>query len=510
MSEGHVVLVGAGPGDPGLITLRGMQALASADVVLYDYLSADELLDHAPPEAERIYVGKQAGRHSFGQQEINQLLIDRAQQGKYVVRLKGGDAFLFGRGGEECLALDSAGVSFEVIPGISSALAVPAYAGIPVTHRGLSSSLAIVTGHEDSSKEESALDWAALARIDTLVVLMGVRNLPTIVERLREAGRKEDTPVALIQWGTRGRQRSLVGTLADIDARVQAAGLGPPAIIVVGEVVRLRDALGWFDRLPLQGLRVLVTRTRQQASKLSVMLRALGAEPIECPLIEVVPPSSWEPLDQAVRTLHRYRWVVWTSANGVTTFFERLAAAGLDARALAGCRLAVIGSATAASLEAHGLRADLVPEGYTGESLAHTMISAAEPKGEAILVARSAIARPALVDLLEQAGALVDDVPAYDTVMPTGLAEHLEQALADVDVVTFTSSSAVRHLVKALCRDGETENLAKHVLACIGPVTADALRTYGLEPAVVAETHTISGLVEALVAYRANNKGKGS
>ncbi len=510
MSVGHVVLIGAGPGDPGLITWRGIQALGSADVVLYDYLSADELLEHASPDAERIYVGKQAGHHSLGQQEINQLLVDLAQQGKRVVRLKGGDPFLFGRGGEECLALDSAGVPFEVIPGISSALAVPAYAGIPVTHRGLSSSLAIITGHEDPSKEESALDWSALARIDTLVVLMGVGNLPVIVERLQEAGRKDDTPVAVIQCGTRGRQRTVVGTLADIDARVQAAGLGPPAIIVLGEVVRLRDALGWFDRLPLQGLRVLVTRTREQTSKLSVALRALGAEPVECPLIQVVPPASWESMDRAVRTLDRYSWVVWTSANGVATFFERLAAAGLDAGALAGCRLAVIGSATAAPLEAHGLCADLVPEGYTGESLAHTMLSALDLRGQAILVARSAIARPVLVDLLKQAGALVDDVPAYDTVMPTGLAENLERALSDVDVVTFTSSSAVRHLVDAMRCDGETGNLQGHVLACIGPVTADALRDYGLEPDIVAETHTISGLAEALVAWRADNKGKGA
>jgi len=338
--SGRVTLVGAGPGDPGLITLHGVEALRQADAVVYDYLASPELLAHAPEQAELIYVGKQAGRHTLAQSEINALLVRLAREGKRVVRLKGGDPFVFGRGGEEAEALVAAGVPFDVVPGVTSAIAAPAYAGIPVTHRGVASSLAIVTGHEDPQKATSAIDWGSLAGIDTLVFLMGVANLPAIAAELIAHGRRSDTPAAVIQWGTVGRQRTVTGTLADIATRVEEAGLGSPAVTVVGAVVGLRERLRWFDRRPLLGLRVLVTRTREQAGRLAEGLRALGAEPVECAVIETAPPLDWAPLDRAIGELGAYRWIAFTSANGVEAFFARLALAGRDARALAGARLA--------------------------------------------------------------------------------------------------------------------------------------------------------------------------
>ncbi len=366
-ASGFVSLIGAGPGDPDLLTLRGAEALASADVVVYDYLANPALLVHAPPGAERIYVGKKAGSHTLSQDEISALLVKFALAGQRVARLKGGDPFVFGRGGEEALALVEAGVSFEVVPGVTSAVAAPAYAGIPVTHRGLASSFAVITGHEDPTKEESAVDWPRLATgVDTLVFLMGVGNLPRIVEQLLAHGRPADTPVALVRWGTMPDQQTVSGTLVDITEKVKAAGLRPPAVTVVGPVAELREHLCWFEKRPLFGQRVLVTRTRQQASALSAQLRALGAEAIELPTIRIAPPEDWAPLDATIATLAVFDWIVFTSVNGVGHFWARLEAAGLDARALHGVRLAAIGPATAAELEARGLRADYVPDEVRG------------------------------------------------------------------------------------------------------------------------------------------------
>lgn len=497
--RGRVTLVGAGPGDPGLITLRGVEALREAEVVVYDYLASPELLQHAPDAAERIYVGKRAGCHAMAQGEINALLVRLGQEGKRVVRLKGGDPFLFGRGGEEAEALAAAGVPFEVVPGVTSAIAVPAYAGIPVTHRGVASSLAIVTGHEDPQKRESAIDWQGLARIDTVVFLMGVANLAQIAAELAAHGRPEDTPVAVIQWGTLGMQRTVTGTLADVAARVQEAGLTSPAVTVVGRVVHLRERLRWFERRPLLGLRVLVTRARHQAGRLAEGLRALGADPVECAVIETAPPLDWGPLDGAIAALERYRWVVFTSANGVEALFARLALAGRDARALAGARIAAIGPATAEALVAHGVRADLVPAEYVAEALAQAM---GDVQGQRVLLPRADIARPALAAALRAAGAQVDEAVAYRTVRPEGLEERLRGALADVSVVAFTSSSTVRNLVEALGRGEAAQALAGVAVACIGPVTAQTARELGLEPAVVAEEYTIDGLLEALVRWR--------
>lgn len=499
--KGFVSLIGAGPGDPGLLTLRGAQALASAQVVVYDYLANPELLSLAPHDAERIYVGKQAGRHTLSQEKINAVLVERGQAGQRVARIKGGDPFVFGRGGEEALALVDAGIPFEVVPGVTSAIAAPAYAGIPVTHRGLASSFAVITGHEDPTKEETALDWARLATgVDTLIFLMGVGNLPQIVEQLVSHGRSADTPVALVRWGTTPDQQTVSGTLANIVDRAQAVGLQSPAVIVVGSVVGLRDRLHWFEALPLFGHRVLVTRTRQQASALSARLRSLGAEAIELPTIQITPPENGAPLDDAIQGVGRFDWIVFTSVHGVDQFWARLSAADLDARALNGVRLAAIGPATAAALAAHGLRADYVPDEYIAEQVAAGL---GEVRGLRVLLPRADIARPALADLLRSSGAEVVEVDAYRTVRPATHPDDLGQTLARVTVATFTSSSTVRNLA-AMARDAGLDLVATlHgvLVACIGPITAGTALEVGLPVDVVAEEYTIEGLVQALVDY---------
>jgi len=477
--------------------------LAAADVVVYDYLANPQLLAHARPGAEQIYVGKKAGRHTLSQEEINALLVERGQVGQRVARLKGGDPFVFGRGGEEALALVDAGVPFEVIPGVTSAVAAPAYAGIPVTHRGLASSFAVVTGHEDPTKEESALDWSHLATgVDTLVLLMGVGNLPRIVEQLLAHGRPADTPVALVRWGTTPQQQAVGGTLADIVDRVQAAGLRPPAVTIVGEVAGLRRHLGWFEALPLFGQRVLVTRTREQASVLARRLRDLGAEAVELPTIRIAPPSDWEPLDAAVRALPEYDWVVFTSANGVRFFWQRLELLELDARAFHGVRLAAIGPATAAELAARGLQADYVPEEYVAEAVATGIASVSDLAGCRVLLPRADIARTALADLLGEAGARVDEVAAYRTLQPAPEGD-LRDLLERITVATFTSSSTVQNLAAMAAEAGLDlgEALSGATVACIGPITANTARDLGLEVDVVAGEYTIDGLVEALVRY---------
>lgn len=504
-AKGFVSLIGAGPGDPGLLTLRGAEALGQADVVVYDYLANPALLSHAPRDAERIYVGKQVGRHTLSQDEINALLVERGLAGQRVARLKGGDPFVFGRGGEEALALVEAGVPFEVVPGISSAVAAPAYAGIPVTHRGLASSLAIVTGHEDPAKDERALDWARLATgVDTLVLLMGVGNLPGIVAELVAHGRPASTPAAVVRWGTLPGQQAVTGTLADIVDRVHKAGLQPPAVTVIGAVAALRERLRWFESRPLFGQRVLVTRTREQAGALSSRLRALGAEAVELPTIHVAPPEDWAPLDAAIAGLPGTGWIVFTSANGVGHFWERLRAAGLDARALHGIRLAAIGPATAAALEARGLQPDLVPDEYVAEAVAAGL---GEVRGLRVLLPRADIARPALAGLLREAGAEVVEVSAYRTLRPEIEPATLRALLAGVTVATFTSSSTVRNLAAA-ARDAGLDlpvALAHALIACIGPITAQTAREHGLPVHLVAEEYTVEGLVAALVKVVGGN-----
>jgi uroporphyrinogen III methyltransferase/synthase len=495
--NGIVYLVGAGPGDPGLITVRGLACLQKAEVVVCDRLVNQRLLEHAPSGCEIIDVGKTPQKHPIPQREINALLIDRARAGKVVVRLKGGDPFLFGRGGEEAEALAEAGIPFQVVPGITSAIAVPAYAGIPVTHRDFTSTFAVVTGHEDLSKDSSDIDWAKLATgAGTLVFLMAIGNLPAIVAKLMEHGRDPQTPVAVIRWGTEPRQETVTGTLVDIVQRVREAGLQPPAVTVVGDVVRLREKLRWFDTMPLFGKRVLVTRARSQASALSQRLRELGAEPVELPAIAIVPPSDWSKLDQALDKLSSYDWVIFTSANGVQTVAERLRALGGDLGLLDGPRVAAIGPATAQALQDHGLRVDFVPPVYVAEEIAAGI---GDVRGQRVLLPRADKARPALAQDLRRKGALVDEVVAYRTT--PSISGDLRAILGNgkIDIVTFTSSSTVKNLAAALGKGSAGEALNGMLVACIGPVTARTAQELGIHVDVVAPEHTIRGLVDAIV-----------
>ncbi|QJA05954.1 uroporphyrinogen-III C-methyltransferase [Thermosulfurimonas marina] len=495
MRKGKVYLVGAGPGDPGLITLRGLKALAQAEVVVYDYLANPRLLSHAPETAEKIYVGKKGGHHTLSQEGINRLLVEKALAGKIVVRLKGGDPFVFGRGGEEIEALLAHGIPFEVVPGVTSALAAPAYAGIPVTHRRFTSTLALVTGHEAEGKEDSAIDWQALSRIGTLIFLMGMKNLPRICEHLLSQGRSPETPVAVIQWGTTPRQRVATGTLSTIVEEVQRAGLSAPAIILVGEVARLREKFRWFDNRPLFGRRVIVTRTREQASRLTEALEELGAEVLEIPTIKIVPPESFEPLDQALQSLEEFDWVIFTSQNAVRFFRERLFALGRDARALSRARLAVIGVATGEALRELGLLPDLLPREYRAEGLIEAF-SKVDLQGKKVLLPRAEEAREILPESLREMGAQVEVVPAYRTVLPEESQRLLEEALSQgVDLVTFTSSSTARNFFKLL---GGRELPQGIRLASIGPITSETLRELGHPPHIEAREYTIQGLVEAI------------
>ncbi len=500
---GTVYLIGAGPGDPGLITVRGRRCLAEADVVLYDRLIGDELLDGTRPEAELIYVGKSAQGHRLSQDEINALLVEKARAGLKVARLKGGDPFVFGRGGEEAQVLRAAGVPFDVVPGITSPTAVPAYAGIPVTHRDVASQFAVVTGHRrqggTGADEGLGLDWHALARMDTLIVLMGVGNLPVISRELLAVGRAPDTPAALIRWGTTPRQEVVTGTLMTIAEQAQEAGLRPPAVLVVGRVAALREELRWFDTRPLFGLRVLITRPRDKAAQMAARLRDLGADPFIFPTIAIRPPESWAALDEAVVGLSTYDWVIFTSSNGVRFFWDRLMRAGGDARSFAGARLAAIGPVTAQELGARGLRPELVPKQYVAEAILEEIGDVA---GKRILVPRADIAGPLLIEGLHAAGAHVDEVTAYRT-LPADAAksEDVRSMLSDgeIDILTFTSSSTVRNFVGALEPLPQLSGVA--VVGCIGPVTAQTARELGLPVHVTAAEHTVDGLLNALVEH---------
>jgi uroporphyrinogen III methyltransferase/synthase len=486
-----VYLVGAGPGDPGLLTVRGAEVLARADVVVYDRLSVEALLDLAPDGAERISVGKAPGQVTMAQDDINALLVDKGRAGRTVVRLKGGDPFVFARGGEEAAALAEAGVPFEVVPGISSAIAAPAYAGIPVTLRHSSTSFTVVTGHEDPSVGEAGtVDWDAVAKVGgTIVILMGVARIAKIAEQLMAAGRSPDTPAAAVQWGTRSDQHTVRATLSTIAEQPLAS----PAVIVVGEVAGVD--LRWFERRPLLGRKVVVTRTRQQASQLSAALRQAGAEPIEVPVIDVAEPADGGvALHAAAARLADYEWVVVTSPNGARRLLDAVAATGADARAFAGARVAAIGPGTAAALAERGLRADLVPERFVAEALLEALPSPPAGGGR-ILIARAEVARDVLPEGLASRGWQVDVVPAYRTVPALVSARH-RAAVAEADVVTFTSSSTVERYLDAL-----GDETLPPVVACIGPVTAATAKARGLTVDVESDVHTIDGLVAALVTW---------
>jgi len=505
-THGMVSLVGAGPGDPGLITVKGLEALRAADVVVYDLLANPRLLNEARADAELICVGKRGGCHTMRQEEINALLVAKGREGKRVCRLKGGDPFVFGRGGEEALELARAGVPFEVVPGVTAGVAAPAYAGIPVTHRGCTSSVAFITGHEDPTKESSGLDWGKLATgVGTLVFYMGVKRLADTVAQLVAHGLPPDTPAALVHWGTMPMQRTATGTLGDIVER--AAGLEPPAIFIVGKVVGLREELRWFETRPLFGRCVVVTRSRAQASDLCAQLEELGADVIEMPTIRIEPPESFDPLDEAIAELHLFDWVVFTSVNGVDSFFARLDAMGKDSRALP-C-VATIGPATAERLLAHGIRTDCQPAKFTGADLVEALTALVPVAGRRILLPRAADTPETVRKGLQDAGAEVAEVEAYRTVVAASADEETGTAswrvvrrlgAGEVDFVTFTSSSTVRGFVEAVGRERAASLPASTRFVSIGPVTSQTARELGLTVAAEAVEHTIPGLVATLLA----------
>ena len=497
---GFVHLVGAGPGDPGLLTVAGRRALEGAEVVVHDRLGTEELLPLCRPGARLLNAGKAPGRAAMTQEEINAALVEHGLAGRRVVRLKGGDPFVFGRGGEEAEALAAAGVPFEVIPGITSAISAPAYAGIPVTHRGLSTSFTVVTGHEDPTKPSEQTDWGALARVPgTLVILMGMGRLAAIAAALVEGGRPPTEPVGVVQWGTTPRQRSIVGTLASIAADVEEAGLGSPAVVVVGAVAGLAPTIGWLERRPLIGRTVVVTRARAQASDLSDRLRSLGAAVVELPAIRIAPLGLDPVADAALAAIGDYELVVLTSVNGVDALFARLAEHGRDARSLsARATVVAIGPATAERLAAHGVRADIVPERFVAEGILDAL--ADRPlDGVRALVARARGSRHLLIDGLEARGARVDEVELYEAVPEPADAAARASALG-ADYLTFTASSTVRSFT-GLLDAGERGRLAAGPrVVSIGPITSATAREEGLTIHAEAREHTIPGLIDALLA----------
>lgn len=507
MKKGYVSLVGAGPGDYKLISLKGCEAIAKADVIVYDRLADDRLLAHAKNGVELVYVGKQSREHTMQQEDISQLLVDKAKAGKYVVRLKGGDPFVFGRGGEEALLLKENNIAFEIIPGITSAISVPAYAGIPVTQRDMAVSFAVVTGHENPEKENTGVNWEKLATaVDTLVFLMGVENLPMITSKLMQYGRSADTPAAVIRWGTKTEQKTLVTSLGDAVADVQKHSLKPPAVFVVGEVVTLREQLAWFDKKPLFGKKILVTRAREQASSLVELLESKGAHCIQAPMIKIAPPDEYKQIDESIASLNKYDFVIFTSANSVQQFMERVLFKGSDSRSFAGIKIASIGQATTESLRKYGLVADLTAKEATAEGLIKTLDGKAL-RDKKILLPRAQKAREVLPDWLREQGAQVDVLPVYQTIIGDADAGSLKKALAnsEIDIVTFTSASTVNNLLCMLGSEGEAL-LAKTATACIGPITATACKDKGLEPALVVTTATISDFAQAIEDYLGGTK----
>ena len=500
-NKAYVYLVGAGPGDPGLITVKGLECIKKADVLVYDRLVNPSLLEYASKDAELIYVGKSPERHTLVQEEINSLLVVKALENKVVTRLKGGDSFVFGRGGEEALELVKNNIPFEVVPGITSAIAVPAYAGIPVTHRGLTSNVAFITGNEDPTKEDTDIDWAKISTgIGTLVFLMGMANLPKIVEKLIENGRSPDTPVALIRWGTLPEQTTLTATLKEIVQKAQEQEFKNPTIIIVGEVVSLREELKWVEKRPLWGQRVLVTRSRGQASIFSKMIQDLGGVPIEFPTIDIIPADDYAPLDKAITAVSDFDWIIFTSVNGVQAFYERLSINKMDFRELKGIRIGAVGPKTKEELEKYGLNVDYIPGEYRAEAIIEEM-QGEDLKGKKILLPRPDIARKILPEALKSMGADVQEVIAYKTVIGNGQANNIKDLLENkkINIITFTSSSTVKNFVSMFNKSELPQLLQGVKLASIGPITTNTAVELGLNIDVEASEYTLDGLLEAIL-----------
>ncbi len=491
-----VSLVGAGPGDPGLLTRRGLQRLQCCDVLVYDALVGAELPTLARADALLIYVGKRAGHHSMTQDEINDVIVQHARAGKTVCRLKGGDPFVFGRGGEEALFCREHDIPFEIVPGVTSSIAAPAYAGIPVTHRDIASSFAVVTGH--TASDDAPPERFPVA--DTLVFLMGVRALPQIVARLKERGESDDKPVALVRWGTTTEQQTVVGTLKTIESEVAKAGLKSPALIVVGDVVNLREKLAWFDTRPLWGQTVVVTRSREQASSLVENLEQMGARVLQCPTIRVEPLPSSPELDAQIATLWKREWIVFTSTNGVEMFWEKLTELRTDARAFGPAMIAAIGPATVEALRIRGINADFVPPSSISESVAQGLIERGAANGK-VLIIRALESREVIETQLREAGADVEVAPVYRTAPDLSNVEATRAAIeaGEVSWVSFTSSSTVKNFVDVLGADFINVNRGKFKVAVIGPITAKSAREAGLEPDVEAAEASVEALAAALV-----------
>lgn len=502
--QGVVYLVGAGPGDPSLITVRAKQLLTQADVIVYDALLNKDLLKLTRPDAELIYVGKKAGHHTMPQKQINQLLVEKANSSKNVVRLKGGDPFVFGRGGEEAIELHEAGIPFEIVPGITAGIAVPAYAGIPITHRDLASEVAFITGHEDASRTEtSQIDWSVLGQWKgTLVFYMGVKNLSVISEQLQQNGMAADTPAGIIASGNTPRQRTVITTLAQLPEAAKNENITPPAITVIGQVVNLRTQLEWFENRPLFAKRIVVTRSRSQSSELVEQLSQMGADVLEFPTIRIEPPQNTQPLEDAIIQIIRYDWIIFTSVNGVEIFFQVLTNQGFDTRRLASAKVCAIGPATADRLKNMGIIADLVPPRYVAESIVEILQTKERLDGMHILLPRADIARAELGELLRNKGAIVDELIAYHTIMEKdSIKEDIIQALQqdNIDWITFTSSSTVTNFLAQINVDLLKKSKAR--IASIGPITSATLQKAGLTIHTEAEEYTIPGLIQSL--YRA-------
>ena len=503
MKKGKVYLIGAGPGDPGLITVKGRECISRADVIIYDHLANEAFLSFASADAELIYAGKVGGAHNREQRQINELLIEKSLAGKVVARLKGGDPFIFGRGGEECEALADAGISFEVVPGVTAGIGAPAYAGIPLTHRDVTTSVAFVTGHEHPGKENSEIDWKRLSLGNgTVVFYMGMKNLPQITENLMAHGRSPETPVALVRWGTRPEQEVLIGTLADIAEKAGKAGFKAPAITVVGEVVKLREKLRWFDNRPLSGRGVLVTRAADQAGEFSGMLAELGARVYECPTIQFVPSEDYAELDQAINSLADFNWLIFTSFNSVKYFFDRLDTLGLDTRAIRACRVCAVGPRTAAALLPFGVRADLVPGDYKAEGVI-SAFRAMNVDGMRFLFPRGDRARDVIPSGLAGLGSEVVAPVAYRNVIPDYLPDPVLLALEEgkIDCITFTSSSTVENLAAMLGENRFLHLLGGVAVAAIGPVTSRTCRDLGLEVHIEPREYTLAAMTEEIVKH---------
>jgi uroporphyrinogen III methyltransferase/synthase len=486
-----VYLIGAGPGDPELITIKGRRILEQADVVFYDRLAPSALLDLAPAHAERIYAGKRKSVHAFTQEEVCAMLIERARRGLTVVRLKGGDPFIFGRGGEEAEALAAAGIPFEIVPGVTTPLGIAAYTGVPLTHREHTSAVTFVTGHA-----VAGIDWSKVGLAETLVIFMGLTTLPEIARELMAHGRSPETPAMAVRWATRPCQETLTGTLATLPGLIAARGMKPPATIIVGEVVRLRDKLSWFERLPLFGKRIVVTRAKGQADALSARLAALGAAAIEIPTIAIRPAADYAALDRAIANLSSYDWLIFTSANGVRFFLDRLDRSATDLRALR-AKICAIGPATRAAIEALHLKVDLMGKEYVAEGLLEAF-TPYDLAGKVVLLPRAAVARDLVPAELARRGAHVDVVEAYRTVVPDEAARQVREVFGVApkpDCITFTSSSTVENFVGA----AGAETLAGVPVVSIGPVTTRTARRLGIEVAAEARVFTVAGLVEAVL-----------